>query len=83
MIGRNVQVYQQVTIGSNTLKDSKGAGAPVIGDNVHIGAGAKIIGGVRIDNVDRGQLCSGRRYPFQLYGGAGQAENYCSSGAER
>ena len=26
------------------------SGAPVIGDNVYIGAGAKIIGGVRIGN---------------------------------
>ena len=58
VIGRNCTVYQQVTIGSNTLKDSKGAGAPVIGDNVYIGAGAKIIGGVRIgDNVRIGANC--------------------------
>ncbi|NLM51820.1 MAG: serine acetyltransferase [Firmicutes bacterium] len=58
VIGRNCTVYQQVTIGSNTLKDSKKAGAPTIGDNVYIGAGAKIIGGVKIgDNVRIGANC--------------------------
>lgn len=49
-IGRNCVIFQQVTIGSNTLPDSKGAGAPVIGSNCYIGAGAKIIGNVRIGN---------------------------------
>jgi serine O-acetyltransferase len=47
-IGRNAVIFQQVTIGSNTLPGSKGQGAPVIGDNCYIGAGAKIIGRVRI-----------------------------------
>ena len=51
-IGRNCVIFQQVTIGSNTLPDSKGTGAPEIGDNCYIGAGAKIIGNVKIgDNV--------------------------------
>lgn len=51
-IGRNCVIFQQVTIGSNTLADSKGIGAPVIGDSCYIGAGAKIIGNVTIgDNV--------------------------------
>lgn len=49
-IGRNCVIFQQVTIGSNTLSDSKGAGAPVIGDNCYIGAGAKVIGSVKIGN---------------------------------
>lgn len=49
-IGRNCVVFQQVTIGSNTLPDSKGGGAPVIGDNCYIGAGAKIIGNVKVGN---------------------------------
>lgn len=45
-------ISHQVTIGSNTLGDSKGKGAPEIGDNCFIGAGAKIIGNVKIgDNV--------------------------------
>ena len=51
-IGRNCVIFQQVTIGSNSLPDSKGTGAPVIGDNCYIGAGAKIIGNVKVgDNV--------------------------------
>lgn len=47
-IGRNCVIFQQVTIGSNGLPDSKGYGFPSIGDNVLIGAGAKIIGNVTI-----------------------------------
>lgn len=49
-IGSGCTIFQQVTIGSNTLKDSKGLGAPTIGDCVYIGAGAKIIGNVTIGN---------------------------------
>lgn len=41
-IGSNCTIFHQVTIGEGK------AGAPVIGDNVLIGAGAKIIGNVRI-----------------------------------
>lgn len=49
-IGRNAVIFQQVTIGSNTLPGSKGFGAPCIGDNCYIGAGAKIIGKVCVGN---------------------------------
>jgi len=49
-IGENCTIFQQVTIGSVTLPDSKGRGAPTLGDNVYIGAGAKIIGSVKIGN---------------------------------
>lgn len=49
-IGKNCTIFQQVTIGSNQLKGSKGFGAPVIGDNCYIGAGAKIIGNVHVGN---------------------------------
>ena len=48
--GENCVIFQQVTIGSNTLPDSQRPGAPVIGDNVYIGAGVKIIGGVKVGN---------------------------------
>ena len=48
VIGKNAVIFHQVTIGSNTLSDSKNFGSPVLGDNVYIGAGAKIIGGVTI-----------------------------------
>ena len=47
-LGRDVVIFQQVTIGSNTLPGSKCPGAPTIGDNVYIGAGAKIVGGITV-----------------------------------
>ncbi len=37
------------TIGSNTLNDSRKAGAPTIGDNVYIGAGVTLLQGVKIN----------------------------------
>ena len=43
-IGKGCTIYHQVTIGEGK------AGAPEIGDNVFIGAGAKIIGKVKIGN---------------------------------
>ncbi|SEH23280.1 serine acetyltransferase [Selenomonas sp. KH1T6] len=49
-IGKGCTIFQNVTIGSNTLADSKSSGFPVIGDNVYIGAGATIIGDVKIGN---------------------------------
>ena len=49
-IGFNCVIYQQVTIGSNTLKGNSHFGSPTIGDNVLIGAGAKIIGKVIVGN---------------------------------
>lgn len=49
-LGKNVVIFQYVTIGSNTLADSKNQGSPTIGDNVYIGAGAKIIGNCKIGN---------------------------------
>ena len=42
VVGKNCTVFHQVTIGEGR------GGAPVIGDGVLIGAGAKIIGGVHI-----------------------------------
>jgi len=50
IIGSNCIIFQQVTIGSVTLPDARSMGAPVIGDNCYIGAGAKIIGKVNIGN---------------------------------
>lgn len=46
-IGKNCTIFQQVTIAGDTNKEKKAA---VIGDNVLIGAGAKIIGNVVIGN---------------------------------
>jgi serine O-acetyltransferase len=48
VIGRNCVIFHQVTIGSSYLPGSNRMGAPVIEDNCFIGAGAKIIGGIRI-----------------------------------
>ena len=43
-IGKNAFIYQNVTIG---LKSERGE-SPIIGDNVHIGAGANILGNIKI-----------------------------------
>lgn len=52
IIGKNCTIMHQVTIGEGKN------GAPRIGDNVFIGAGAKIIGGIRVgDNVKIGAGC--------------------------
>ena len=57
-IGSNCTIFHHVTIGSNTFNDSKTFGSPTIGNNVFIGAGAKIIGNVKIgDNVRIGAGC--------------------------
>ena len=51
-VGKNATIFHQVTIG-----EGKG-GAPIIGDNVLLGAGAKIIGKIRIgNNVRIGANC--------------------------
>lgn len=57
-IGKNCVIFQQVTIGSNTLKDSKKFGAPKIADNVYIGCGAKLIGNINVgENARIGANC--------------------------
>ena len=49
IIGKNVRMFQQVTIGANDpYEGQERYGAPCIGDNVFIGAGAKIIGPVNV-----------------------------------
>ncbi len=47
-IGRNVTLYQGVTLGG-TGKET-GKRHPTLGDNVVVGAGAKILGNIRIGN---------------------------------
>lgn len=47
-IGENCSIYQQVTIGRGKSNGTRNI--PVIGDNVDIYAGAKIIGGITIGN---------------------------------
>ncbi len=52
VIGKNATIFHQVTIGEGNN------GAPTIGDNVYIGAGAKIIGNIKIgNNVKIGANC--------------------------
>lgn len=48
VIGSRAVIFQQVTIGSDLLVDSKKFGSPVIGDDAYIGAGAKIIGNIHV-----------------------------------
>ena len=52
-LGRNVTIFQNVTLGSRSLDMGFDARLrPEVGDNVVIGAGAKILGGIRIgDNA--------------------------------
>lgn len=50
VIGKRCTIFHHVTIGSNLLIDSKSCGYPIIGDDVYIGTGAKIIGNVKIGN---------------------------------
>ena len=52
-IGKGCTIFQQVTIGSNTLQDSNRCGYPTIEDNVYIGCGAKIIGNVHVGKNSR------------------------------
>lgn len=48
IIGNNSTILQQVTIGNNVFKDMERVA--IIGNNVQIGAGAKIIGPLNIGN---------------------------------
>lgn len=44
IIGNGVRINHQVTIGEST------SGVPIIEDDVFIGAGAKVIGGIRVSS---------------------------------
>lgn len=49
-IGQNCKILSDVTIGIDGKKNS--TGAPIIGNNVYIGTGVKILGNISIaDNV--------------------------------
>lgn len=49
-VRHNAVIFHQVTIGSVTTLDSKKYGSPIIGDNCYIGAGAKIVGRIKVGN---------------------------------
>lgn len=52
IIGKRCQLYHQVTIGGGN------GGSPIIGDDVLIGAGAKVVGKIRVgDRVKIGAGC--------------------------
>jgi len=56
VIGKNCNISQNVTIGQ--ANRGKRMGCPIIGDNVYIGPGAKIIGAVHVgNNVAIGANC--------------------------
>lgn len=58
-IGANCVIFHQVTIGSNPTPFSRTTGIPTIGNNCYIGAGAIIIGGIKIgDNCRIGANCT-------------------------
>lgn len=46
--GQNVTIYQDVTLGGTGVE--RGKRHPTLGDNVVIGAGAKVLGNIRIGN---------------------------------
>ena len=48
VIGRNCKISHEVTVG--TKGAGRGLDVPIIGDDVYIGAGAKVLGGIRINN---------------------------------
>ena len=48
VIGKNCNISQGVTIGISGKGEDRGC--PIIGDNVYIGAGAKVIGRITIGN---------------------------------
>ena len=57
-VGKNVTIFQQVTIGVKDYETELKNNAPTIGDNCFIGAGAKIIGPIKIgNNVKIGANC--------------------------
>jgi serine O-acetyltransferase len=56
VIGRNCNISQGVTVG--TANRGERAGNPVIGDNVYLGPGAKVIGAIRVgDHAAIGANC--------------------------
>ena len=58
-LGTDCTIFQFVTIGKIEDSSSKHFGVPKIGNNVFIGAGATIIGGVTVgDNVKIGAGCT-------------------------
>ncbi|CUR57636.1 putative Serine acetyltransferase [metagenome] len=52
VIGSNARIFHQVTLGVNSFAGNDNYGPPRLGNNVYIGAGAKLIGNITVgDNV--------------------------------
>jgi len=53
-VGNNATIYHNVTLGAREVDlGYSEAGRPVLGDNVIVGAGAKVLGGVKVGNEAR------------------------------
>ncbi len=51
-IGNNVMIYNDINLGNAKARENKSVSMPEIGDNVIIGAGARVLGPIKIgDNV--------------------------------
>jgi serine O-acetyltransferase len=50
ILGSNCSIYQNVTLGERGLRNGKNIIAPVIGNNVVIGAGSVVLGGIKVGN---------------------------------
>jgi serine O-acetyltransferase len=48
VIGKNCKISHEVTLG--TKGAGQGLGVPIIGDDVYIGAGAKVLGNIRVQD---------------------------------
>lgn len=58
VVGSGCVFYQHAVVGRSNLADGRRNGDPVLGDNVFLGAGAMVIGAVKIgDNVRIGANC--------------------------
>lgn len=49
-IGYGCVIFQNVTIGSNSIPTSKTCGSPTVGNNCYIGVGAVIVGDITVGN---------------------------------
>lgn len=57
-LGTGCTIMQNVTIGSNYVTKGESGGSPILGNNVFVGAGAKVIGKINIgNNVKIGAGC--------------------------
>lgn len=71
-IGQNCTIYQQVTLGAKKIGDAQKSQYPIIGDNVTIFSGAKIIGKLEIGNnciIGANSVVTKSFPPYSIIGG--------------